>query len=244
MKVLGIDVGGSGIKGAPVGLEKGTLNADRFRLPTPQPATPKAVKQTIKSIARHFNWKGEIGIGFPAAIKHGIVSTAANIDNSWIGTNIAQLIHTETGCNTHAVNDADAAGLAEMAYGGGKGYNGVVMVITVGTGLGTALFSNGVLIPNTELGHIKMYNMDAEQYASDAVRKKEDLSWKKWAMRFNEYLFELEKLIWPDLIIIGGGISKKKEKFFSFLATNAQIIPAQLQNEAGIIGAALSVKID
>jgi polyphosphate glucokinase len=234
----------SGIKGAPVDFDKGALCDDRYRLPTPHPATPKAVRQTIKAIVKHFNWKDEIGIGFPAAIKHGIVSTAANIDNSWIGTNIAKLIYNETGCNTHAVNDADAAGLAEMEFGGGKGCEGVVMVITVGTGLGTALFSNGILVPNTELGHINMYNMDAEHYASDAVRKKENLSWKKWAKRFNEYLFEMEKLIWPDMLIIGGGVSKKKDKFFSFLTTNAQLIPARLQNEAGIIGAALSVKID
>jgi polyphosphate glucokinase len=244
MKVLGIDVGGSGIKGAPVDLETGTLCGDRFRLTTPQPASPKAVNHTIKSIIKHFDWKGKVGIGFPAAIKHGIVSTAANIDDGWIGLNIAQLISEETGCEAHAVNDADAAGLAEMVFGSSKGYTGVVMVITVGTGLGTALFSDGTLVPNTELGHITMYNMDAELYASDAVRKKEDLSWKKWAKRFNEYLFELEKLIWPDLIIIGGGVSKKNEKFFSYLTTNAKILPAKLQNEAGIVGAALSINID
>jgi polyphosphate glucokinase len=243
MQVLGIDVGGSGIKGAPIDLKSGELLKKRFRLPTPNPAKPKTVTQTIKKIIDHFNWHSAVGIGFPAAIKQGIVSTAANIDNSWIGVNIAKLIHKETGCKTYVINDADAAGLAEMEYGGGKNHQEFVIVITVGTGLGTALFNKRVLLPNTELGHITMYNKDAELYASDAVRKKEDLSWKKWAKRFNEYLAELEKLLWPDLLIIGGGASKKEEKFFPYLSTKAKIIPAQLLNDAGIIGAAFSTTL-
>ena len=243
MQVLGIDVGGSGIKGAPVDLDSGKLLAKRFRLATPIPAKPKAVVQTIEQVAEHFHWQGKVGIGFPAAIKQGIVSTAANIDDSWIGVDIAKIIDDETGCAAQVINDADAAGLAEMEYGGGKGHQEVVIVITVGTGLGTALFNKSVLIPNTELGHITMNAMDAELYASDATRKKEDLSWKKWAKRFNEYLAELEKLFWPDLIIIGGGASKKKEKFFPYITTKAKLIPAQLQNDAGIIGAALAITL-
>lgn len=240
MNVLGIDVGGSGIKGAPVDTENAELTAERLRLPTPQPATPQAVAETIAELVRHFSWRGPVGIGFPAAIRNGIVCTAANIDTEWIGTDGTGLLGKATGCPVTLLNDADAAGLAEMRLGAGRGRAGTVFVITVGTGLGTALFRDGRLVPNTELGHIVLHGRNAESYASDAARKRDDLSWQKWARRFEDYLLRLEELFWPDLFIIGGGASKKHEKFFPHLKVDTAIVPAALRNEAGIIGAALS----
>ena len=240
MNVLGIDVGGSGIKGAPVDTEKAELTAERLRLPTPQPATPQAVAETIAELVRHFSWRGPVGIGFPAAIRNGIVCTAANIDTEWIGTDGTGLLGKATGGPVTLLNDADAAGLAEMRLGAGRGRAGTVFVITVGTGLGTALFRDGRLVPNTELGHIVLHGRNAESYASDAARKRDDLSWQKWARRFEDYLLRLEELFWPDLFIIGGGASKKHEKFFPHLKVDTAIVPAALRNEAGIIGAALS----
>ncbi len=243
MKVLGIDIGGSGIKGALVDIKTGQLISERRRIPTPTPATPEAVTKTIKQLVKYFNWSGEIGCGFPAVIRNGIVCTASNIVKSWIGTNVIELFTNSTKCQTNVINDADAAGLAEMEFGGGRNHQGVVLVITVGTGIGTAFFSGRKLMPNTEFGHIYVNGMIAEQYASDAIRKKEDLSWKKWAKRFNKYLSELERLLWPDLIIIGGGASKKYMKFSPYLSTNSELLSAQLLNEAGIIGAALSTRL-
>jgi polyphosphate glucokinase len=242
MEALGVDIGGSGIKGAIVDIEKGILTTERHRIPTPIPATPKAVTETVVKLVKHFNWSGPVGCGFPAAISGGKVRTASNIDTKWIGTEASKLFSTASGCPTVVLNDADAAGLAEMKFGAGKNNKGVVFIITVGTGLGTAAFSNGHLFPNMELGHLILNGMIAEHYASDAVRKVEDLSWKKWSKRFNKYLYELEQLFWPDLIIIGGGASKKKEKFFRFLNSNVELTEAQLLNEAGIIGAALATQ--
>jgi len=242
MEVLGIDIGGSGIKGAIVDLKNGQLVSKRFRIPTPQPATPKAVTNTVLNLVKHFNWKGRIGCGFPAAISKGVVRTASNIDDGWLGTEIAVLFTKATENPTVVLNDADAAGLAEMTFGAGKNKDGVVFIITVGTGIGTAAFSNGCLFPNMELGHLIMDGKIAEHYVSDAVRKKEDLSWKKWTKRFNTYLIEIERLFWPDLLIIGGGASKKQDRFFKYLHSNIEIVPAQLLNEAGIIGAALAAK--
>ncbi len=242
MNILGIDIGGSGIKGAPVNSKSGQLIAERKRIPTPDPATPEEITETFAQIVKDFNWSGPIGCGFPAVVRNGIVGTASNIDKKWIGVNVRQLFTQAAGSETVVVNDADAAGVAEIAFGAGKGHKGVVVIITVGTGLGTAVFSNGHLFPNTELGHIIMDGKIAEHYASDAVRKKEDLSWKKWSTRFNAYLAEIERLIWPDLIIIGGGVSKKQEKFFHYLETKTKILPAKLLNEAGIIGAAMAQK--
>jgi polyphosphate glucokinase len=240
MKVLGIDIGGSGIKGAPVDTEKGKLLEERFRIPTPEGAKPADVAIVVKKVAKHFNWKGPIGCGFPAVIQHGIARNASNVDKSWIGTNAQELFSKATGCPVHVVNDADAAGMAEMRFGAGRGQNGLVFIVTVGTGLGTALFTEGVLVPNTELGHIELDCFDAESRASDAARKREDLSWKKWAVRFDHYLDAIENLFWPDIFIIGGGASKRMDKFMDQLSVKAEVVPAQLKNEAGIIGAALA----
>lgn len=239
MEILGIDVGGSGIKGAPVDVNSGELLTPRHRISTPQPATVKAVANTVAALADHFQWKGAIGCGFPAVVQHGVVKTASNIDKGWIGTNAQELFAEKTGCPVQIHNDADVAGIAEVRFGAGKDRKGVVLVLTIGTGIGSGLFHNGVLVPNSEFGHIqlKKYGL-AEKYVSDATRKKDDLSWKQWAERFNVYLAEIEKLLSPDLIILGGGGSKKFAKYDEHLETKAEIVPAELLNEAGIIGAA------
>lgn len=242
MQVLGIDIGGSGIKGAPVDIEQGIMLTDRFRIPTPRPAKPKPVAKAVAEIAQYFDWEGPIGCGFPAVVQRGVVRTAANIHDKWIDSNAAALFSEETGCPVKVMNDADAAGLAEMSFGAGKGREGVVLVVTIGTGLGTSLFTDGVLLPNTELGHIEIDCVDAETRASDAARKNNDLSWREWAKRFDNYLTHLEKLVWPDLIILGGGVSKKHEKFVPYLTVQAEIVIAETFNEAGIIGAALAGK--
>jgi len=238
--ILGFDVGGSGIKGALVNTKKGELASDRMRIETPNPATPKSVSSIIKKITESFEYKGGIGVAFPAAVQNGVVRTASNIDGSWIGENAEQLFSGATGSRVTVLNDADAAGLAEIRFGQGKDFNGVVLVITVGSGIGTAIFTNGVLLPNTELGHVHYKDKLAEHWASDAVRKDEDLSWKKWAKRFDKYLHYMEKLFYPELIILGGGVSKKFERFEEYLKrVETRVVPAQLQNHAGIIGAAL-----
>ena len=236
--ILGIDVGGSGVKGAIVNTKKGEMLTDRFRIPTPELANPEAISKICVEIVRHFKWEGPIGIGFPGVVQNGVIRTAANVDNSWIDTDIDKLLTSSTGCPVNVVNDADAAGLAEMKFGAGKENKGLVLLITVGTGLGTVLFAGGKLVPNLEMGHIILKGGDAEKYASDAARKNDKLTWEKWAIRFNEYLKRLEDLTWPDLIIIGGGASKKDELFHGLIKARAKIIPAELQNNAGIIGAA------
>lgn len=242
MEILGIDIGGSGIKGAPVDVEAGKLVGERKRIPTPEPSSPDNVAQTLKEIISHFSWSGPVGCGFPAVVHAGNIYTASNVSKKWIGTNAQQLFSKSTGCEFAVINDADAAGVAEMEFGAGKDHKGVVFIITIGTGIGTALFSKGRLVHNTELGHLMMHGMIAERYCSDAVRKNEDLSWKKWSNRFNEYLEEIERLFWPDLIIIGGGASKKHSKFFNFLDTKTELVAAQLRNESGMIGAAMATK--
>lgn len=242
-EVLGIDVGGSGIKGAPVNVKEGKLAAERHRIPTPQPATPEAVAEVINQIVEHFNWKGAIGIGFPAVVLNGVVKTASNIDKSWINTNAQELISKRTKLPAVLVNDADAAGLAEMKFGAGKEVNGTVMLLTIGTGIGSALFTNGKLVPNTELGHAFLENgKEAESYAADSVRSNEELDWTEWGTRLNVYLKEIEKLYWPELIIIGGGISKKFDKYKHTIDIKSELVMAEQRNEAGLIGAALSVK--
>jgi len=239
MEVLGIDIGGSGIKGAPVNIETGELLLERHRIPTPQPATPEAVGNTVKQLVDHFNWKGKIGIGFPAAVQNGIVKTASNIDNSWIGVQINTFLSKKTGCDVSVANDADAAGMAEVKFGGGKDQKGVVILLTIGTGVGSVLFLNGKLFPNTELGHLKFNGSTIEEYAADSVRKKEDLNWKNWGKRFNKVLKHFERMFYPELIIIGGGVSKKMDKFEDQIDIATKLIPAQLMNEAGIVGAAV-----
>ncbi len=240
MEILGLDVGGTGIKGAPVDTDQGKLLAERMRVVTPHPATPEAIADCVAEIAHHFKWKGRIGCGFPAVIKKGTVLTAANIDHSWIGTNIKALFEQKSGCKTTIINDADAAGLAEMQFGAGRGNTGVVFMITLGTGIGSALFTNGQLVPNTELGHLDIRGKDAERRASERARIDKKLSWKKWAKRVDEYLDYVERLLWPDLIIIGGGASKNHAQFIPYLSVQAPVVPAQMLNEAGIIGGAVA----
>lgn len=241
-EVLGIDIGGSGVKGAIVNTKKGKMITKRFRIPTPQPATPDSVGKVLKKIVGHFKWAGLIGVGYPGVVQNGVVRTASNLDNSWIDMNINKLFSKYTKCRVHVINDADAAGTGEMKFGAGMDQKGVVALITVGTGLGTVLFSEGKLMPNLEMGHLILHGEDAERYASDAARKAFNLSWEDWALRFNEYLDRFEELTWPDLIIIGGGASKKDEKFLQFLQTKTKILPAKLLNEAGIIGAAVAAR--
>jgi len=242
MQVLGIDIGGSGIKGAPVDIDKGEMLTERYRIPTPKAAKPNPVAETVSEIAKHFNWKGPIGCGFPAVVQHGITRTAANVSKQWIGTDADALFSKKTGCPVNIINDADAAGLAEMTFGAGKDRMGVVLLVTIGTGLGTSLFTDGILLPNTELGHIEIDCEDAELIASDAARKRNELSWEAWGKQLNTYLTRLESLIWPDLIILGGGVSKKHSNFTPYLAVQAEVLIAETFNEAGIIGAALAGK--
>lgn len=239
MQTLGLDIGGSGIKGALVDTESGIFVAERHRIPTPQPATPEAVIETAAAIVEHFQWKGLVGCGFPAVVKDGVVHTAANIDPSWIGKSGKQMLEEVTNCEVCLVNDADAAGLAEICFGAGKDQAGLVLVVTLGTGIGTSLFMDGKLVPNTELGHIEIHGKEAERYASDGVRKSKDLGWEKWSTRLDEYLCKMESLLWPDLIIIGGGVSRKHKKYLPKLTVKTKVVPAGLLNEAGIIGAAL-----
>jgi polyphosphate glucokinase len=240
--ILGIDVGASGIKGAIVDVLTGQFIADRFRVPMPQPSTPAAVAEAIDEIRANFNWKGPIGIGFPSVVKNGVIHTASNIEREWIGTNVEELIHNKTGLPVFALNDADAAGLAEMRFGVGKGQMGSVMMLTIGTGIGSAMFYNGNLTPNTELGHLYMFNgRIAEHYCADSAKKRENLSWSLWAMRFNDYLKMVDFYFRPDLILLGGGTSKHFDTFKSFFDSNllTRVKPAELLNNAGIIGAAM-----
>lgn len=242
MEALGIDIGGSGIKGAPVDLVTGELLAPRCRIPTPQPAKPEPIAEVVGEIAKYFSWNGAIGCGFPAIVRHGVIGSAANISKKWIGVDAEALFRQATGCPVHVVNDADAAGIAEMTFGAGRGRSGVVLIVTIGTGLGTALFTDGYLVPNCELGHIEINGQDAETFASDAARKREALSWKKWGKRFNLYLSTLERLFSPDLIILGGGVSKEFDAFRKYLTLQTEMTPAALLNEAGIVGAALAAR--
>ena len=242
MAILGIDIGGTGIKGAPVDVEMGVLLEDRVRILTPDPATPEAMTDIVAQITAKFEWKGEIGVGYPGVIKHGHTMTAANLDPSWIGINARDLIAMKTGCPVTMVNDADAAGIAEMEFGAGRDNPNTVIVVTLGTGIGTAIFIHGLLLPNTELGHIEVRGKDAESRASERVRVKKGLSWREWGERLQEYFTTMENLFWPDLFIVGGGASKEFAKFSPYLTLRTQIVPAQLFNEAGIVGAALARK--
>jgi len=244
MQVLGIDVGGSGIKGAPVDTETGKLLGERVRIKTPKQAEPEPVVEVVAEIAKSFDWKGPIGIGFPAPIKTGITMMAANVSEKWVGTNADDLFTKVTGCDCTMINDADAAGLAEMKFGAGVGQPGTVIMVTLGTGIGSAIFYRGVLLPNTEFGHLEVQGYEAESRASDAARQRDDLSWKKYAKRLNMFLTSMESLFWPDLFIIGGGISKISEKYIPLLDIETPVVPAQLLNEAGIVGAALAARTD
>lgn len=240
MEILGIDIGGTGIKGALVDTTTGVLTTDRFRVDTPTEATPKAVAEVVRQITRHFDWQGPLGCTMPARVEHGVVHTAANIHQDWIDTRVDDLIAAATGCETHCLNDADAAGVASVKFGAGRGRMGVVFFVTVGTGIGSALFTDQHLVPNTELGHLPLRGGAAEDWASNRIRKEEDLSWEAWAGRFQEYLDLVEFLFAPDTIIMGGGVSRpaKVERYRHCLETKADLIIAELENEAGIIGAA------
>ncbi len=242
-EVLGIDFGGSGIKGAPVNIKSGKLTKERYRIPTPSPATPEDVVVVVKRIIDYFDWKGPVGIGFPAVVQNGVVKTASNIDNSWIGVDAEKLFSEFTGLPVKVLNDADSAGLAEKEFGVGHKVKGTVLLVTIGTGIGSVVFTGKKLVANSELGHIFLDNGKiGEKYAADSVREREDLDWSEWGERFNKYLQELEKLFWPELIIIGGGVSKKPEKFMHKIDINTPIKMAGLRNEAGIIGAAIAAK--
>jgi polyphosphate glucokinase len=242
MQLFGIDIGGSGIKGAPVDLVKGELATERYRIPTPQPSIPDAVGDVVAEIVSHFGWHGAVGCTFPAVVKNGVTYSAANVDNSWIRFDAKSLLEQKLGRSVVLINDADAAGIAEMEYGAGQGQMGTVIMLTFGTGIGSAVFVDGKLVPNTEFGHLDIRGKDAEDRASDRIRQKKELDWKQWAKRINEFLSHLDTLFSPDIYIIGGGISKKHKKFLRYLRTTAEVVPAQLLNNAGIVGAALAAR--
>jgi polyphosphate glucokinase len=241
MTVLGIDIGGSGIKGALVNTETGELLTERHRIPTPRPATPENVARVIEQIVTHFNWTEKAGCGFPTPLSHGKCLFGSNLHPDFKDVQIDELFRKASGVDFTVVNDADAAALAEFKFGAGKGKNGLVAVITIGTGIGSGLFFNGSLIPNTELGHVSYKGAPFEKYCADSIRKKEDLSYKQWGKRLNKYFNHIELILSPDLFIIGGGASKKLDKFKDQIHINAPMIPAENKNEAGIIGAALAV---
>ncbi len=237
---FGIDIGGTGIKGALVDLQAGVLAGERVRIPTPQPATVPAVLDTVVAVVKEAGWSGPVGCTFPGIIRHGVVGSAANVDKTWIGTDLAVELTRRLGYQATVLNDADAAGIAEMRFGAGRGKNGVVLIATLGTGIGTALFVDGRLVPNTEFGHLEIDGYDAEKRAASSVKTNEGLSYKAWSERLQRYFSHVEMLLSPDLIIVGGGISKKAAKFLPRLDLQAPIVPAQLLNQSGIVGAAVS----
>ncbi len=239
---LGIDIGGTGIKGAPVDIAHGRLLADRVHIPTPVPSRPEAVAEVVATISHHFGGGHHIGCTFPGVVMRGVVRTAANLDHGWIGVDAHALLGRATHRAVTVLNDADAAGLAEMAFGAGRQRAGVVLMVTLGTGIGSALFVDGVLVPNTEFGHLEIRGKDAERRASARAREVRRLSWRRWATYLDEYLGRVEALVNPDLVIVGGGISARADRFLPRLRTQGAVMPAQLQNEAGIVGAALHVR--
>ncbi len=242
--VLGVDVGGTGTKGALVHTKRGELVGERHRIDTPQPATPEAVAEAVRAIQKHFRWKGRMGCTMPGRVRRGTMETAANIDDAWIGTDAARLFRDRTGLKTLVLNDADAAGLAETRFGAGAGQEGTVIMLTLGTGIGSALFVDGRLVPNTEFGHLELDGLILEHRASNAVRKREELPWEAWAERVQEVLDHIEFILSPDLVIVGGGVSRPERwgEFGHLLSTEARLVPAVLENEAGIVGAAWAAR--
>lgn len=240
MQVFGVDVGGSGVKGAPVDLTTGQLAASRTRIPTPKPATPDAVVDAIADIVTSHGWSGPVGVTVPGVVLNGVVQTAANIGAGWVGFDAATVLAERLGMPVKVLNDADAAGLAEVMYGAAKGETGVVLLLTFGTGIGSAYLYKGNLIPNTELGHLIFKGGIAEEYAAGRLVKRGDLEIEWWARRVDEVLDYLDDLFWPDLFVFGGGISKRFETYSHLLDTRARIVPAKLRNQAGIVGAALA----
>ncbi|MFG3317661.1 polyphosphate--glucose phosphotransferase [Streptomyces sp. NPDC048171] len=242
MQIFGVDIGGSGIKGAPVDLDRGDLAQERCKVLTPQPADPDGVADGVKGVVEHFGWTGPVGLTFPGVVTGGaMVRTAANVDKSWVDTDARSLFAERLGgLDVTVVNDADAAGVAEMNFGAGRGRQGTVILLTFGTGIGSAVFHGGVLVPNTELGHLELDGHDAEKRASSKVKEDHDMSWEHWAHRVRKYLAHVEMLFSPELFIIGGGVSRKSHKFLHYIeGIQAEIVPAQLQNNAGIVGAAM-----
>lgn len=239
MNVLGIDIGGSAIKGAPVDPVSGRLLAERFRIETPNPLTPLQMSRAIAELVRKFSWKGPVGIGFPGVVHGSRTMTSTNLHPSFIGLDTAKLFAKATGCRVSLVNDADAAGVAEMKFGVGADAAGTVLLLTLGTGVGSALFFRGVLYPNSELGHLPIRGRSAERFVSSAARKRRGLSWAAWGRELGAYVRTLEALLWPELIIIGGGVSAKSQKYFKQVKTRAPLKSAAFHNEAGIVGAAL-----
>ena len=244
-RAFGVDVGGSGIKGGIVDLATGLLIGERIKLLTPQPATPSAVAKTIAEVVKGFGWTGPLGVTYPGVVTHGVVQTAANVDKSWIGTNARDVISAElNGQPVTILNDADAAGLAEQRYGAGKDQSGLVVLLTFGTGIGSAVIHNGTLIPNTELGHLEVGGKEAEQRAASSVKERNGWSYEKWAMQVTRVLVAIENAIWPDLFIAGGGISRKADKWVPLLQNRTPVVAARLQNTAGIVGAAMAATVD
>lgn len=240
-EALGVDVGGSGIKGAVVDLQTGQLVGERFRLETPQPATPEAVTRTVAEVVRHFDWTGPLGVTYPGVVVDGVVRTAANVDRSWIGTNAAQAYSQALdGQLVTVLNDADAAGLAEQRYGAGRNRSGVVVLLTFGTGIGSAVIHNGMLLPNTEFGHIEVDGKEAEHRAASSVKERREWSYRKWCKEVTKVLVAIEDALCPDLFIAGGGISKKADKWIPLLENRTPVVAAELLNTAGIVGAALA----
>eukprot|EP00746_Dinoflagellata_sp_MGD_P142533 gnl/MRDRNA2_/MRDRNA2_75485_c0_seq1.p1 gnl/MRDRNA2_/MRDRNA2_75485_c0~~gnl/MRDRNA2_/MRDRNA2_75485_c0_seq1.p1 ORF type:complete len:355 (+),score=60.29 gnl/MRDRNA2_/MRDRNA2_75485_c0_seq1:55-1119(+) len=237
--VLGIDIGGSGIKGGLVDTSNGTMITERFRMDTIHPATPKSVADQVKTIVSEFNWKGPVGCGIPAVVQQGVVRTAANIDRGWIGTDGEALMSEVTGCKVRLINDADAAGLVEVRFGAGRDAAGKVLMVTLGTGIGTAFFNEGKLFPNAEWGHLIINGSEAESLASDRARQQGDLDWPVWAARVDHVLHTYCDLLWPDLIILSGGVSKKSEHYLHLLTQRVPVVTAKLSNVAGIVGAAI-----
>ncbi|MBD3555962.1 polyphosphate--glucose phosphotransferase [Streptomyces sp. SP18CM02] len=243
MEIFGVDIGGSGIKGAPVDLDRGDLAQERHKVLTPQPATPKGVADCVAEVVGHFDWSGPVGVTFPGVVTDGVTRTAANVDKGWIDTDARALLGERIGQPVTILNDADAAGVAEMTFGAGKGRTGTVILLTFGTGIGSAVFTGGELVPNTELGHLELHGHEAEKHASTKAKDDGDLSWQHWAHRVQKYLLHVEMLFSPELFIIGGGVSRKADKFLPLIEkVRAQIVPAQLQNNAGIVGAAMAAR--
>jgi polyphosphate glucokinase len=242
MVILGIDIGGSGVKGAPVDTARGELTEERHRVPTPQPSVVTSVVDAVAEVADKFPPADRVGITFPGVVVDGVTRTAANVDKSWLDAPAAELFAARLGRPVAVLNDADAAGVAEVTFGAGRDQRGLVVMLTFGTGIGSALFLDGRLVPNTEFGHLELKGHDAELHASDRAREQEDLSWEKWAGRVQDYLRHVEMLLQPNLIIIGGGVSKKADKFLPLISLRTPVVPAALLNNAGIIGAAVTAE--
>jgi polyphosphate glucokinase len=241
---FGVDVGGSGVKGGIVDLDTGQLIGERFKLPTPQPSTPDAVAKTIAAVVKEFGWEGGLGVTYPGVVTDGIVRTAANVDKGWIGTNAQDVIGAELGGRRVTVlNDADAAGLAEEKFGAGKDNTGVIVLLTFGTGIGSAVIHNGVLLPNTEFGHLEVGGKEAEHRAASSIKEAKDWSYERWTKEVTKVLIAIENAIWPDLFIAGGGISRKAAKWIPMLENRTRVVAAALQNEAGIVGAAMAAEV-